>query len=90
MVIVTVSIRAKQIQAAIIHRAGITAKDASRRARIEAALAGVKHYSGVPCKCGNEIRLLSDKSCVICKAESHLSLMRRLRDRQKAAKQTLV
>lgn len=81
-VIVTVSIRTKQIKAAISQRAGDTAKDASRRARIEAALAGIHHYHGVPCKCGNTLRMLSTMACVHCHAKLHLAYMRRARQRK--------
>jgi hypothetical protein len=82
LVIVTVSVHTKQIQAAISQRAGDTAKDASRRARIEAALAGIHHYHGVPCKCGNTIRMLSTMACVHCHAKLHLAYMRRARQRK--------
>lgn len=80
--IVTVSVRTKQIQAAISQMAGDTAKSASRRARIEAALAGIHHYQGVPCKCGNAIRMLSTMACVHCHAKIHLAYMRRSRQRK--------
>lgn len=77
--IVTVSVRTKLIKAAISQRAGDTARDASRRARIEAALAGIHHYHGLPCKCGSTLRMLSTKACVHCFAKKHLDYMRRAR-----------